>query len=292
MATVITWYDVLGVLPDAAPDDIRAAWQARKAALQPGVLAGAPPQVLSAADRARQAVEEAFRVLADPVAREWYDVDIGFVRPGEGLAPPWRGPSGPDVGLGEGWSVADEEALEPYAGPPSRVVVPDVRGLFYGACMEVAGRVGLHTAPVRLTAHPRPVEGLVVGQTPGPGERVHRGTALTVQLWHPSEPGGSRRDDLPAGRPEHRAMDDDQRVQVIEDGSGLAARAGQASGLRLTRRAPERDPLLLALGADERPAAPARAAAPAVYPRLLTPARVAGGDLAHPLLVRPEQPPG
>ena len=40
MTSVITWYDVLGVLPDATPDDIREAWQMRGAALQPGMLAG------------------------------------------------------------------------------------------------------------------------------------------------------------------------------------------------------------------------------------------------------------
>ena len=190
MITGITWYDVLGVLPDAAPEDIRAAWQARKAALQPGTLAGAPPDVLSAADQARQVVEEAWGVLADPAARASYDEEIGFARPGEGLAPPGRGPSGPDVSLGQGWSTADEESLEPYSDPHSRVFVPDVTGLFYRACMEVAGRLGLHVAPMRLTPHPMPVDGLVVGQTPAPGERVRRDSTLTVQLWHPSEPDG------------------------------------------------------------------------------------------------------
>jgi hypothetical protein len=79
------------VLPDAAPEDIRAAWQVRKAALQPGMLAGAP--------------------------------------------------------------------------------------------------LGLHVAPIRLTPHPMPVDGLVVGQTPAAGERVRRDGTLTVQVWHPSEPG-------------------------------------------------------------------------------------------------------
>ena len=192
MITGITWYDVLGVLPDAAPEDIRAAWQARKAALQPGTLAGAPPDVLSAADQARQVVEEAWGVLADPAARASYDEEIGFARPGEGLAPPGRGPSGPDVSLGQGWSTADEESLEPYSDPHSRVFVPDVTGLFYRACMEVAGRLGLHVAPIRLTPHPMPVDGLVVGQTPAPGERVRRGSTLTVQLWHPSGPGGQQ----------------------------------------------------------------------------------------------------
>jgi hypothetical protein len=190
MTSVITWYDVLGVLPDAAPDDIREAWQARQAALQAGALAGASPEVLAAADRAQRAVQEAWRVLADPAARESYDEEAGFVRPGEGLASPGRGPSGPDVGLGEGWSTADEEALEPYPGRASRVVVPDVRGLFYRACTEVAGRIGLRVAAIRLTPHPMPVEGLVVGQAPAPGERARHDSTLTVRLWHPPEPGG------------------------------------------------------------------------------------------------------
>ena len=58
MTSVITWYDVLGVLPDATPDDIREAWQARMAALQAGTLAGASPEVLAAeacGDRAEDA---------------------------------------------------------------------------------------------------------------------------------------------------------------------------------------------------------------------------------------------
>jgi DnaJ domain/PASTA domain len=190
MTVLVTWYDVLGVLPDATADDLRTAWQERMAVLQPGPLAGASPEVLSAADRARQAVTEAARVLADPAARESYDEQIGFARPGEGLAAPWRGPSGPDVSLGPGWSTADEEALERYPDRRSRVLVPDVTGLFFRACMDAAGRVGLHVEPIQLTPRPMPVEGLVVGQTPAAGERVHRDSRLTVRLWHPSEPDG------------------------------------------------------------------------------------------------------
>jgi hypothetical protein len=190
MNSIATWYDVLGVLPGAEPDDIREAWQARNTALDPRLLAEAPPDVQSAADRARRAVQEAWRVLADPAERKSYDEKVGLARPGEGLAAPYRGPSGPDVGLGEGWSTADEETLEPYSSPPSRMVVPNVSGLFYQAGMEVAGRVGLHVVPVRLTPHPMPVEGLVISQTPAPGERVHRNSTLTVRLWHPPEPGG------------------------------------------------------------------------------------------------------
>jgi hypothetical protein len=184
---VITWYDVLGVLPDAPGEDVRSAWEAKTAALLPEVLAGAAPEVLAAAERGRQGTAEAWRVLGDPATREAYDVAIGFARPGEGLEAPGRGPSGPDVALGPNWSEADEEALEPYGDPPSHLLAPDVAGLFYQACLEVTGRVGLRVEPVRLTARPRPVDGLVVGQTPGPGERVHRNSTLTVRVWHPSE---------------------------------------------------------------------------------------------------------
>ena len=65
-------------------------------------------------------------------------------------------------------------------------------GLFYGACMDVLGRVGLHVAPIQLTRHPMPVEGLVVGQTPAPGERMHRDSTMTIRVWHPPEPGSQQ----------------------------------------------------------------------------------------------------
>ena len=81
MTSILTWYDVLGVLPDAPPDDIRQAWQARKAALLPATQAGATPEVLSAAQRALQAVEEAWRVLADPATRKAYDRTSGSCGP-------------------------------------------------------------------------------------------------------------------------------------------------------------------------------------------------------------------
>ena len=189
MNSAVTWYDVLGVRPGASQEDIRAAWQARREALAPGLLSGAAPAVLAAADRAVQAVDEAGRVLGgDPAARASYDESIGVLRPGEGLEPPDAGPTGPDVTLGKRWTTADEEALEDPPIQPSHVAAPDVGGLFYHACVEVAGRAGLHVAPVQLTEHPMPVEGLVVAQTPDAGQRVHRDSTLTVQLWHPAEP--------------------------------------------------------------------------------------------------------
>ena len=185
MTRILTWYDVLGVLPDAPQDDIREAWQARKTAL-PRAPGRCPAGGPVGRGSARQAVDEAWRVLADPAARESYDEAIGFERPGEGLPPPWRGPSGPDVSLGRDGRRRMRKRWSRMSDPPSRVMVPDVSGLFYQACMDVAGRIGLHVAPVQLTPHPMPVEGLAVGQAPAPGERVHRNSTLTVQVWHPS----------------------------------------------------------------------------------------------------------
>ena len=62
-----------------------------------------------------------------PCRRAPYDEQIGFVRPGRA----WRRPGGgrrADVSLGQGWSTADEESLEPYSDPHPRVAVPDVTG--------------------------------------------------------------------------------------------------------------------------------------------------------------------
>ena len=75
--------------------------------------------------------------------------------------------------------------LAPHPGPPRRVAVPDVRGLFFSVCLGITGRLGLRVTTVRLTAHPMPVDGLVVAQSLRPATRARRGSALTVQVWHP-----------------------------------------------------------------------------------------------------------
>ncbi len=63
--------------------------------------------------------------------------------------------------------------------------MPDVRGLFFSACLGIAGKLGLRVTTVRLTARPMPVDGLVVAQSPGPAAQARRGSPLTVQVWHP-----------------------------------------------------------------------------------------------------------
>jgi Mce-associated membrane protein len=58
-----TWYDLLGVAPDASPDDIRAAWKAAIADLDP-------------TDRRFRTLNEAAEVLLDPARRSEYDAGL------------------------------------------------------------------------------------------------------------------------------------------------------------------------------------------------------------------------
>ena len=58
-----TWYDLLGVEPDASEDEIRAAWKAAIADLDPG-------------DRRFRTLNEAAEVLLDPDRRAAYDATL------------------------------------------------------------------------------------------------------------------------------------------------------------------------------------------------------------------------
>lgn len=192
----ITWYEILGVMPGATLGEIRDACAERRDALSPARLSGAPSKVVSAATRALQSVDAAWRVLADPAARQRYDEAAGIQRSGTGLEAPVAVPSEPgaDLWLGQAeFAVAAMEELADWLAPhphaARRVIVPDIRGLFYRPCCGLLARVGLRVAVVRLTPHPAPVEGLVVGQSPAAGRKARRDSTLTVEVWHPAEPG-------------------------------------------------------------------------------------------------------
>jgi hypothetical protein len=81
--------------------------------------------------------------------------------------------------------VLGDWMMTPLPRKPSRVIVPDVRGLFYSVCTGITGKVGLRVTTVRLTEHPMPVDGLVVDQSPRPAVQTRWGSALTVHVWHP-----------------------------------------------------------------------------------------------------------
>ena len=194
---VITWYDVLGVLPGASDEQVRHARDAKVSLLRPELLAGAPSPVVTAARRAHEILDAARRVLADPEDRASYDEAAGIRREGGGLARRDGFPSEPGLTPGAGFGAGNTGAallggllalsdwLAPHPGPPRRVAVPDVRGLFFSVCLEITGKLGLRVTTVRLTAHPMPVDGLVVAQSPRPTTWARRGSPLTVQVWHP-----------------------------------------------------------------------------------------------------------
>ena len=198
MQPVVTWYDILDVMPGASTEEIQDKYDAKASVLRPELIAGAPSAVLTAISRAQQLLDTALRVLGDPETRARYDAAVGIRRSGGGLVPEPSFPTEPGLGPEDfdfvidargaellGGLMALTDWLAPHPGPSRRVIVPDVRGLFYPVCLQIAGRVGLRINKIQLTEHPMPVEGLVVGQSPRPATKARRASELTVQVWHP-----------------------------------------------------------------------------------------------------------
>lgn len=67
MSDAPTWYDLLDVPRDASTDEIRTAWKAQIADLEPG-------------DRRFETLNRAAKVLLDPAAREAYDAGLDAER--------------------------------------------------------------------------------------------------------------------------------------------------------------------------------------------------------------------
>jgi hypothetical protein len=193
-----TWYDILGVMPGATTEEIQSTYDSKASLLRLELISGAPSAVITAVSRAQQLLDTARDVLGDPQARARYDAAAGIRRSGGGLAqeeslPAEPGLSSEDFDVPVGAKGAELLAglmvltdwLAPHQGPPRRVIVPDVQGLFYPVCLQVVGKLGLRIRRIQLAEHPRPVEGLVVGQSPRPATKVRRARELTVQVWHP-----------------------------------------------------------------------------------------------------------
>lgn len=80
------------------------------------------------------------------------------------------------------------EALADWLGQPSvpsKVVVPDFRGMFASEVYLPALRDGVRTEIVRMTEHPAATDGVVVDQEPAPGTTVKRGAKVTLMVRHP-----------------------------------------------------------------------------------------------------------
>ena len=91
MESGMTWYDVLGAVPDAQTRTIRRKYQDKAALLRPELIWGAPPDVLTAVTRAQHILDTAWGVLGDPDRRRRYDQAAGLRRCGGGLGQPGTG---------------------------------------------------------------------------------------------------------------------------------------------------------------------------------------------------------
>jgi hypothetical protein len=196
MRAGITWYDLLGALPDASAEDIQRAYDAKAGLLRPELLSGAPSTVVTAATRARGIIDAARGVLGDPVSRQRYDEAAGLWGSSGSLDEPRDSPA--RSGLPDSDIAAGNPGAEVLRGLGAlniwlarhpeyqrHIPVPDVRGLFYDVFVGVVGRLDLRVTFVQLTEHPMLVEGLVVDQSPGPQATIHQRGELTVQVWHP-----------------------------------------------------------------------------------------------------------
>jgi hypothetical protein len=93
-------------LAGASTEEVRSACEARGRQVSPQMISGAPSKVIKAADRARAAAEEAWRVLGDPSSRERYEVEAGIRRKGSVLERPQPIPSGPEWDS-PGWDLVE-----------------------------------------------------------------------------------------------------------------------------------------------------------------------------------------
>jgi DnaJ-domain-containing protein 1 len=76
-----TLYDVLGVVPTAAADEVRRAYLARARESHPDRYVDASPAQRNAAEGRMREVNEAWRVLGNPRRRRRYDLELMPARP-------------------------------------------------------------------------------------------------------------------------------------------------------------------------------------------------------------------
>jgi S1-C subfamily serine protease len=69
------YYQILGIAPTASPQEIKEAWLFSLKAFHPDKFADAPRHQQAVAEARTQAINEAYKVLSDPVSRSVYDRD-------------------------------------------------------------------------------------------------------------------------------------------------------------------------------------------------------------------------
>lgn len=131
-----SYYDVLGVSPQASPEAIRQAYRQRARALHPDRHSAAAAPDAAQAGRAMQEVNEAWQVLGDAGRRSAYDRSL------VASAGPSPAPAGPG-------RRADDDDDRPYPqrlAQPGDVGISLVRGLPWMAVVVVLVGIFIFTA--------------------------------------------------------------------------------------------------------------------------------------------------
>jgi len=85
------YYQILGISPTASPQEIKEAWLFSLKAFHPDKFADASRHQQAIAEARTQAINEAYRVLSDPVSRSVYDRDYfretSYKNPSSTIAP-------------------------------------------------------------------------------------------------------------------------------------------------------------------------------------------------------------
>jgi curved DNA-binding protein CbpA len=155
-----THYDVLGLPPDAAQEEIRAAYRALARRHHPDTQHDADPAAIERSRRTMAALNGAWAVLGDPARRRVYDAELGRTEPTPAVA------GGADRPPGWDWQpladdVEDPEDLDdqPYGDPRPRrpsdsmVMTPVLVLLFAVALFFFSTMIqspGLRTASILL----------------------------------------------------------------------------------------------------------------------------------------------
>lgn len=145
-------YDVLGVVPTASHDDIRAAYHRRAQELHPDRVALRPAAEQDVARRAMQDVNEAWRVLRDAPSRASYDA--ASARAAASASAPMHE---------QGW----DEPFHRAPAAPGDMTVAFVRAAPWIAILVVLVGIVVFTAFARHTESPRALIGRCISTTEG-----------------------------------------------------------------------------------------------------------------------------